>query len=333
MLAGAAGQALAEARPDVRITFLVKSEYADLVRGQPWVSDVWALAPGEERSPAGAARWRRRIAAAGFEAVVDLQTSPRSRALLAGHPRVLAWRAERWERRRWVWLRFTRPTAVRPEWLRFFDAVTPLGVDPAAARPPHLALPEAAVERARDWAAAWEEGPIVFLAPGARWATKRWPEESFLVLSRTLTAAGARVLVGGDASDRVALPALAAWASREPRAHWFEGSLIDLAAAVALAKGAVTNDTGLMHLAAAVGVPVVALFGSTHPVLGFAPAGARNRVLAAGLSCQPCTLHGRARCPLGHHRCMRDFSPETVLSTLRDLVPEVPGDRLSRLDH
>ena len=68
-----------------------------------------------------------------------------------------------------------------------------------------------------------------------------------------------------------------------------------------------------MHLAAARGVPVVAIFGSTSPVLGFAPAGEGHSLVQADLPCRPCTLHGRERCPLGHFRCMNDLSPETVL--------------------
>ena len=328
LLAGAAGQALHTARPDLRITFLVKAEYAGLVRGQPWADDVWTLAPGEERTPAGVTALRRRIQDAGFTAVVDLQTSPRSRALLSGHPRVFAWRARRWARRRWVSLKWTRPAPVRPAWLRFVDAVAPLGVDPAAAAPPRLALDAAATARAAAFDTGWSGGALVLLAPGARWATKRWPEASWLRLARALAVAGLRVLLAGDAGDRQTMPGLVAWAADEPRARWFEGPLEDLAAVAARTRGAVTNDSGLMHLAASVGVPVVALFGSTHPALGFAPAGASSIVLCANLACQPCTLHGLARCPLGHHRCMRDLAPGTVLEALARLVPEAAAARI-----
>lgn len=333
VLAGAAGQALAAARPDLKITFLVKGEYAELVRGQPWAHEVWALAPGEERSPLGLAGWRRRIRSGAFGAIVDLQTSPRSRALLSGQSHVFAWRAARWPRRRWVSLRWTQPGPVRPAWLRFVDALAPLGVDPALALPPQFVLSTSAQETAAAWAAAWGGGPIVLFAPGARWATKRWPQTSYLALGRALVGAKFRVLMSGDEADRAALPLLAGWAGGDPRARWFEGSLVELAATAALAQAAVTNDTGLMHLAAAVGVPVVALFGSTHPALGFAPAGAGHQVLCAGLACQPCTLHGLARCPLGHHRCMRQWTPEAVLAAVSGLLPGAAGVRIDGEEH
>jgi heptosyltransferase-2 len=71
-----------------------------------------------------------------------------------------------------------------------------------------------------------------------------------------------------------------------------------------------------MHLAAARGTRVVALFGSTSPVLGFAPAGEGHVVLCREESCQPCTLHGLPRCPKRHFDCMRKLDPEQVVDAL-----------------
>ena len=314
VLACAAGQALAAQRPDLAITFLVKDEYADLVRAQPWAHEVWTLPRGEERGAGSLQGWRARIQGAGFLAAVDLQTSPRSRALLAGQRKVLRWNAARWQRRRWVSLRWTKPDSVRAAWLRFVDALAPLGIDAARAQPPRLAAPPDAVARAQATLAAWPGGPVTFLAPGARWATKRWPEASFLAVARRLAQGGGRVLIGGDEADRAALPELTAWAEAEPAARWFRGPLTDLLALVSGCERALTNDTGLMHLAAAAGVRVSAVFGSTHPALGFAPAGDGHRVHCAALACQPCTLHGRDLCPLGHHDCVRLIAPESVLA-------------------
>jgi heptosyltransferase-2 len=72
-----------------------------------------------------------------------------------------------------------------------------------------------------------------------------------------------------------------------------------------------------MHLAAARGARVVAMFGSTSPVLGFAPGGEGHAVLCRNEPCQPCTLHGRERCPKGHFRCMVELRPAAVLEALR----------------
>jgi len=335
VLATAAARALAILRPDARLTFLTRREWAPLLAGQPGADDVWEL-PAEGKDAAGLAALRARIGAAGFATVVDLQTNLRSRWLLAGHPHRLQWPAARWQRRRWVSLRWTHPAPVRPAWLRFVDALAPLGVDAATAAPPRLDPAPAAVNEARMLHAVWarENGPLVdppmvFLAPGSRWASKRWPEASFLAVGQDVVARGGRVLVGGDAQDRAALPRLAAWADAEPRVCWFTGPLDVLAELVRGAQAAVSNDSGLMHLAAAVGVPVVAVFGSTHPALGFAPAGG-HATLVSNRSCQPCTLHGRPGCPLGHHGCVTDLTVERVLAVLAERAA-VPGAALRPL--
>jgi len=103
------------------------------------------------------------------------------------------------------------------------------------------------------------------------------------------------------------------------RAHVAAGAL-NLRAAAALIRRAsvlVSNDSAPLHLATAVGTPVVALFGPTVPEFGFGPRGARDVVLGhPDLPCRPCSAHGPRVCALGHHRCMRELSVETVLSAV-----------------
>ena len=80
----------------------------------------------------------------------------------------------------------------------------------------------------------------------------------------------------------------------------------------------VTNDSAPLHLASAVGTRVVAIFGPTIPGFGFGPRGSADQIVElAGLACRPCSLHGPAVCPLGHHKCMRDLSVEAVMEAVR----------------
>jgi heptosyltransferase-2 len=308
----------------------VKQEYVPLVEGQAGVDEVWPLEAGADRAPAALGTLRARVAAARFEVAVDWQSSPRSRALLAGLPRVLRWRAERWARRRWVFARWSRPAALRPAWLRYADALAPLGVVATNLAPPRFVPPRGAAARAAAFLADWEatpgagSGSIVGLAPGARWATKRWPAAAYAALAVARRAAGERVLLVGDAADRSTYEAeRTAGGSRDngaipedPGMRWFAGSLAETAAVLARTRAVVANDSGLLHLAAAAGRPVVAIMASTHPGLGFAPAGAGHAVLCRDLDCQPCTLHGRESCPRGHHRCARDLTPGAVAAAL-----------------
>jgi heptosyltransferase-2 len=83
----------------------------------------------------------------------------------------------------------------------------------------------------------------------------------------------------------------------------------------------VSNDSAPMHLAVAVGTPVVAIFGATVPEFGFGPAGPRDRVVETlGLSCRPCAIHGGATCPIGTFDCMVRISPERVAAEVARLV-------------
>ena len=85
-------------------------------------------------------------------------------------------------------------------------------------------------------------------------------------------------------------------------------------------SGFVTNDSGPMHLAAAAGVPVVAIFGATTRELGFFPYGPGHRVVETDLACRPCGLHGARECPEGHFLCMRLLTVDQVHAACRDAV-------------
>ncbi len=78
----------------------------------------------------------------------------------------------------------------------------------------------------------------------------------------------------------------------------------------------ISADSGPMHLAAALQKPQIALFGATHPRLGFAPLNPNATVIVKNLPCQPCSLHGGKVCPLGHFKCMQELDPQEILSLI-----------------
>ena len=82
----------------------------------------------------------------------------------------------------------------------------------------------------------------------------------------------------------------------------------------------ITNDSGPMHIAAALEKPQIAIFGSTHPKLGFAPINKKAIILSADLKCQPCSLHGSEKCPLTHFNCMKSISADQILDSLKAIL-------------
>ncbi len=153
---------------------------------------------------------------------------------------------------------------------------------------------------------------FVAVAPGSIWGTKRWPYYADLVkrLGRSC------VVIGSAADCDLADSIVTAAPTRTVSAA---GALGLRAAASLISRAAVlvTNDSAPLHLATAVGTPVVAVFGPTVPAFGFGPRGAGDLTLGVDqLPCRPCSKHGPETCPLGHHRCMRDLSVETVAAAV-----------------
>ena len=163
--------------------------------------------------------------------------------------------------------------------------------------------------------------PLVALAPGSVWATKRWPY--YAELARLLRGR-ARLVVVGSRDDA---PLARAIAEAVPDAIDATGALSLLASAALIGRAAaiVTNDSAPQHLASAMGTPTVAIFGPTVPDFGFGPLAPRAAVVGhEDLACRPCDRHGPQRCPLAHWRCMRDLSPERVADQVAGyLVPSL----------
>jgi len=97
-------------------------------------------------------------------------------------------------------------------------------------------------------------------------------------------------------------------------------NLEELLTVIELADAVITNDSGPMHIAAALNKPQAAIFGSTHPNLGFRPLNDKAVVICKNVSCQPCSLHGRKACPRKHFACMMSIKSEDVATALNKLI-------------
>jgi heptosyltransferase-2 len=176
-----------------------------------------------------------------------------------------------------------------------------------------LALRSPDVEAARALIPTDDGRPLVVLAPGSVWATKRWP--GYPALAAAL-ANRARVVIAGSGADR---PLAQEIRAHRPDAVDATGQLSILATAALIrdADALVANDSLAIHLASAVNTPTVAVFGPTVPRFGFGPL-ADGSVVAevTSLPCRPCHAHGPPRCPQRHFRCMRELSPAQVLAAL-----------------
>lgn len=251
------------------------ARYADVARVLVGVEEV--VADADDRAGA----------LAGVTRVVDLQGSLRSRRALlgAGVPVDRLPRADL-QRRLRVW--FKRPPASRL--IDRYAAAAGVAVGPR----PWVQVPRSAPQ-------------TTVLLPGAAWATKRWPVERWIALGRSL--AGPLVVLGGPNEGEI-VTSVAEGIGPSVRALAERGFARTLSE-VGRARLAIGADSGLLHLCAAAGVPVVGIFGPTTSVDGFwcHPGAVAER---EDLSCRPCSRFGGDRCPMRDHACLEGLSVEAV---------------------
>jgi len=268
----------------------------------------------------------RSLRSAGYRRAIVLPNSLKSALVpfFAGIPRRTGWRGE-WRYGLLNDLRVLDESAL-PLMVQRFLA---LGLEPGASLPdplpaPRLVADPAQAARCRDRHALAPDRPLLALCPGAEFGlAKCWPAAHFAAVARHFLAAGWQVMLLGSANDRAVAEEVAALCPDPAGCRDLAGRT-DLAEAVdllSLATAVVSNDSGLMHVAAALERPLVAIYGATSP--GFTPPlNPGAVVLASDLDCAPCFARA---CPLGHHRCMRDMLPERVIDTLRERLPGSVG--------
>jgi heptosyltransferase II len=210
---------------------------------------------------------------------------------------------------------------------RMVDRCAALALPAAAKLPRDWPMPELKVAHAeidtwrRERGLAGDGRPAVALAPGAVGPSKRWPASAYTALTRRLIAEGLNVwVIGGPEEKALAGEIIAGTTARDLTGNDLRNAIL----AVATAALAVSNDSGLLHVAAALGTPTVGIFGPTSP-WHWAPLNplAATIETASRLDCQPCH---KPVCRLVHHRCMRDIPPEQVFAAVRRaLAPLVPA--------
>jgi len=158
---------------------------------------------------------------------------------------------------------------------------------------------------------------LVALMPGAEYGVaKRWPAAHFGELAATLAGAGADVVVLGSAKERtIGDEVVAAAGHARVRNLCGQTALADVVDLLSAADVAISNDSGLLHVAAAAGAPVVAIYGSSSPAFT-PPLTDSAAVVWLKLECSPCF---ERECPLGHLRCLKELEPATVLDAVETL--------------
>lgn len=194
-----------------------------------------------------------------------------------------------------------------------------LGYGSPPRRPARLQIPRPLLTRVRK-RFSLKDGYLA-LAPGSRWKTKRWGAEKFAALGRWFRDEyGMGVIVLGDRGDAPVAIEVAHGVGPEAIDLCGRTSIAEAAACLSLCRALVGNDSGLIHLAEATGVPVVAVFGPTVEQFGYFPTLPESKVCERDIPCRPCSRNGSRPCPRPSRECMEGIGVDEVKSALVDLL-------------
>ena len=311
--------------PDSHLTALVNPGTEGVLVHNPDLDETWVLERGGWLNQL---RFLRALRARQFDCVIDLTDGDRSAilAMASGASCRIGFNDEqRWRGRCYTHVAVRgHPPRHRIE--RELSALDPLGIAAEIRKPVLVTCDEddrTAVQLLRslgvDLQGALVTQPLVLLQPGARYWFKAWPAERFAALADLLTVRfGCRILIGGNAKEREVGERIARHSQCAPILLHGTTSLPVYAAILKRASLAVTNDNGLMHMAAAVETPLVALFGPSHPA-EWGPGGTVAEVLYKGLDCRVC-FH--PTCTREEENCMKLIAVEEVFAAAARLLEQ-----------
>jgi lipopolysaccharide heptosyltransferase II len=321
-------RALRTAYPVAQIDFILKREYAELLKYNPHLSSLIELRSDD---PAELKGLRAGVHRERYDAIIDIHNSLRSRYVrtFAGARYVKVVRKRVIERFFLVRFKsnFYRQAVPVPE--RYLETVRKFGVrDDGGGL--EIFVPEEITQSVATLLGKYKlekYSTILGMAPMAKHFTKRWLPERYVELgARLAREKGAKILILGSKAESDSCGDIAQMINARAGSNAAESlagriTLLETAAVLDHCTLLISNDTGIMHLGAARKKAVVAIFGSTVREFGFFPFRTPGIVLErSGLECRPCTHIGLNRCPKGHFRCMKEIEVDEVAAATRTLL-------------
>lgn len=296
-----------KAHPDASISVMAHQRVAELFEANPHVSDIIAFNREE-----GLRRIARSIKSRQFDRayILPLSFSSALISYLAGIKQRIGYGSEL---RGWLLtesLRYSQTDFRSRHILQGYTAL--LGQD-IVPQPPKIYLTDEEKGKAEKRIIGLKAGPedLVGFGPGAAYGpAKMWPAENWIRLGRKLSEGGKRVMIFGAASEHELCRDITMGIGQGTVNLAGRLSLRESASLLHLVPSFITNDTGVMHLAAACGAKVTAIFGSTNPDWT-GPWGVGHRIIYNREPCSPCY---KRSCRYGHYNCLKNISPDNVLA-------------------
>jgi len=304
--------AIKQNNSDTVVDFVTRLEYAPIFDQFPAVDTTFAF-DGNMRL------LLKELKKQKYDTIIDLQKNPRSLIVTAAvNPKVVVSYPKRRLRRELIIRRPKLKLNIGHTVDAYLAALKRLKVEPVSRRP-RVELEEDIVKYGDDFVNnAGFTGKIIGLCPGSKHYEKRWLK--YQELAEMFVVDGDKNVIVFSGPNEEFDHNLNISSEKLVAAHNIRidrvGGLMSKCDLI------VTNDSGLMHLAVALSVPVVAIFGPTHPSLGFAPLGDNDSVICDNVDCSPCSLHGEKKCRMIQKYCFEKISPQRVKEEVESILYE-----------
>lgn len=310
---------LKQSFPEAQIDFLVKSAYIELLQNNPHLNTVYGYESVRQQE-----QLIQRLKKNRYDGLIDLQSSLRSRFFVfrIRAKRQTKIRIGRLKRFCLVQLHWDLYRSIRSVPEKYLDTIKSWGGvdDGQGLELKYRPIADLTVDRLLSAFDVPDNKPLLLIAPGAGRKTKHWLPERFAELGRYFANQGFFIIQIGGSADADICEAVTRAAGESILQVCGQLRLEETAALMSRAKLLVTNDSGMMHMATAVKVPVVAIFGPTTRHFGFFPFRSVFQIVESDLNCRPCSFHGTDSCPKGHFKCMREIKTASVIQACEKLL-------------
>lgn len=290
--------------PDLQIDFIVKNQFVDALRLNPHLTNLYQYDSSDEKNNFGIPD----LSNNQYDVVIDLQNNFRSSQIRnkINSPSV-KFQKPNLSKFLLVNFKINLLKDKTPIPVRYAESIKDFKLDDKGLELYSNNKPDEKLINKKN---------LVGLCPGAKHFTKRWLKEYYIELGNSLIKNGFIVVLFGGKDDRELCKEISSGINNLIDLS-NDDKLLQTATDMKLCKLIVCNDSGLMHAACAVGVPVAVFFGSSVQEFGFAPYNNPNLILEnKSLICRPCSHIGRESCPKKHFKCMKDIYPQSALQQI-----------------
>jgi lipopolysaccharide heptosyltransferase II len=292
--------------PHITIDYLLREEYKDVLINNPYINKLFLFKRNENS-------FSDELASDNYDLIIDLQNNIRSASIRnkikSGSVRIFNKRTL--DKLLLVKFKINNLKEAKQIPIRYAESIDGFELDEEGLDL-FTGIKKASING--------KEKDYIGFAPGSRHFTKSWPEDYYISLGKKLSDEGKTVvLFGGKEGMKICEEISKSIFNSIDLSN--NSNLLQTATNMKECKAVVCNDSGLMHTACAMKVPVLALFGSTVKEFGFTPYKNSNLILEnKTLSCRPCTHIGRENCPKKHFKCMLELSPSDAYNKLIELI-------------